>query len=125
MSQKYKALEVVDELRVGADISYFLGGIQVTNIISEDIVITGNFSASLITDGFATLTGGTLSNLNNPTLAQDAATKDYVDSAIGSPGGINTYVQFNNLGSFGGSPNYTWNNTTSILTILQRVSGKR
>jgi hypothetical protein len=117
MSEKYKSLEVVDQLVVNADISYFLGTIKVTGIIATDIITIGNFSSTLITDGFATLTEGTLSNLNNPISSQDAATKDYVDSAIGSPGGINSNVQFNNGGSFGGSSDFIWNNTSSILTI--------
>lgn len=33
-----------------------------------------------------------------------------------TPGGLNTYVQYNDGGSFGGSANFTWNNGTSTLT---------
>jgi hypothetical protein len=35
----------------------------------------------------------------------------------GSPGGSNTFVQYNNAGAFGGSSNFTWNNTTKLLTV--------
>jgi hypothetical protein len=35
----------------------------------------------------------------------------------GTPGGFNTYVQFNNAGNFGGSANLTYNSGTSLLTI--------
>lgn len=48
-----------------------------------------------ITDGQAILEGGTLGNLNDPTLPQDAATKAYVDSHSGIPGGYTGSVQYN------------------------------
>jgi hypothetical protein len=35
----------------------------------------------------------------------------------GSAGGLNTNIQFNNAGAFGGSSNLTWNNSTSQLTV--------
>ena len=35
----------------------------------------------------------------------------------GTPGGGNTNVQFNNSGSFGGSNNFEWNNTSQVLTV--------
>lgn len=38
----------------------------------------------------------------------------------GSPGGVNTYVQFNDLSSFGGSPNLTW--VSPALTIGEEGS---
>ena len=40
----------------------------------------------------------------------------------GSPGGINTYVQYNNAGSFGGSANYTFDRANNILTINGNVN---
>lgn len=36
----------------------------------------------------------------------------------GSPGGSNTQVQFNNAGSFAGSPNFVFNSTTNVLSVL-------
>ena len=38
----------------------------------------------------------------DPTLDQDAATKKYVDDNSTSPGGADTQIQFNDIGSFGG-----------------------
>ena len=35
----------------------------------------------------------------------------------GNPGGTNTQVQFNNAGAFGGSTNFTFNNTSKTLTV--------
>jgi len=34
-----------------------------------------------------------------------------------TPGGANTNVQFNNAGAFGGSGNFTWNNSTQLLSV--------
>jgi hypothetical protein len=38
-------------------------------------------------------------------------------SGNGSPGGANTQVQFNNEGSFGGDPGFTYNNITNTLNV--------
>ena len=37
----------------------------------------------------------------------------------GAPGGADTNVQFNNAGAFGGSADFTWDNTNGILTLNQ------
>lgn len=39
-------------------------------------------------------------------------------SGGGTPGGSNTQVQFNNSGSFGGSANFTWDNTNSAIGLF-------
>ncbi len=44
-------------------------------------------------------------------------------SGGGTPGGSNTHVQFNNSGAFGGSADFTWNNTTKTLTITNTTIG--
>jgi len=40
----------------------------------------------------------------------------------GVPGGSNTQIQFNSAGSFGGSPNFTWNDVSGQLTVTGNVS---
>ena len=35
----------------------------------------------------------------------------------GSPGGSNTHIQYNDAGAFGGSANFTFNDTTNIVTL--------
>lgn len=40
----------------------------------------------------------------------------------GTPGGLDTYVQFNDGGSFGGDAGLTYNKTTDVLTILGGIA---
>jgi hypothetical protein len=40
----------------------------------------------------------------------------------GTPGGSNTQVQFNDDGNFGGNANFTFNKTTSVLSVTGNVS---
>ena len=39
----------------------------------------------------------------------------------GVPGGANTQIQFNNAGVFGGSPNFTYNNTTGNISLAGNI----
>lgn len=41
---------------------------------------------------------------------------------IGSTGGANTQIQFNDAGNFGGSPNFTFNKATSVLNVTGNIS---
>lgn len=63
-----------------------------------------------------------LKNISNPSIASDAATKDYVDSQIFGASqvtvaGSNTQIQFNNQGSLGANSNFTFDSATSLLTL--------
>ena len=63
-----------------------------------------------------------LKNISNPSIASDAATKDYVDSQISGASqvtvaGSNTQIQFNNQGSLGANSNFTFDSATSLLTL--------
>jgi hypothetical protein len=40
----------------------------------------------------------------------------------GTPGGSNTQVQFNDDGNFGGNANFTFNKTTSLLSVIGNIS---
>ena len=40
----------------------------------------------------------------------------------GIPGGSNTQVQFNDIGEFGGNANFTFDKTTSLLTVTGNIS---
>ena len=61
-----------------------------------------------------------LKNISNPSVASDAATKDYVDSQISNGvavAGSNTHIQFNNAGALGANSNFTFDSATSLLTL--------
>ena len=99
---------------------------------------TTGFTPSTATSGVVTL-AGTLAIANggtgqttataatNALLPSQAAnsgkylTTDGTNTSWGtvsaSPGGSTTQIQYNNAGAFGGSANFTWNNTTSTLTV--------
>ena len=46
---------------------------------------------------------------------------DNSGGGAGNPGGSNTQVQFNDSSSFGGSADFTWANSTSIMTVSGTV----
>jgi hypothetical protein len=72
-----------------------VGNISATNLGNiSSINLTGNSSNVLYGNGvFAAVSGGG-----------------------GTPGGLNTYVQFNDASTFGGNANFTYNKTTNTLT---------
>lgn len=75
---------------------------------TDEVIVTS------ITDGIATLGGGTLTNLTNGTDPQDAITKSYV-SGTSQPGGSVNNIQFNDSNIFGGSANFEYVSPT--LTV--------
>jgi hypothetical protein len=62
-----------------------------------------------------------LKNISNPSVSSDAATKSYVDSQISgqtvTAAGSNTYIQYNNAGTFGANSNFTFDSATSLMTL--------
>ena len=72
-------------------------------------------------DGTGLITvNGKIGGVSTPTLGSDAANKDYVDNNI-LPGGVDTQIQFNDGGSFGGISSWTTNGTTEINTLNNGV----
>jgi hypothetical protein len=79
-----------------------------------------------------TITSGetvTFTGLGLTTVTYDASTNTVSISGAGdgsgggggTPGGSDTYVQFNDGGSFGGDANFTWNTGTDTLTVSGTV----
>jgi hypothetical protein len=98
---------------------------QVEAYISAQWVAIPSAAAGL----FLPLAGGTMSgaidmdanfihNLPTPVDPDDAATKDYVDNAVGgAAGGANTNMQYNDNGAFGGDPNFTTDGAGNVAII--------
>lgn len=65
-----------------------------------------NIICKELTDGFATLKNGTLSNLKDPINNNDVATLNYLLSKKCNPYGPNQSIQYNENGEFKGSNNF-------------------
>src|SRR5215510_10492758 len=61
--------------------------------------------------------------LTPPVTGTPAGWKTVDLATAGSPAGNTQDVQFNNSGAFGGSDNFTWNDTTRLLTIKSSAPG--
>jgi hypothetical protein len=76
------------------------------NVLHSPIVNLGNTEHLRISGGNA---GSFLSTDGNGNIQWA--------TAPGGPGGSNTQVQYNNNGTLGGSPNFTFNSQTNVLTV--------
>ena len=107
------------------------------SITNDDIAAAAAIATTKLADGAAFLkSSGAVAmaadfnfggfkgtNLGTPTLSTDAATKAYVDAqGGGSPGGVDTNIQFNSASAFAGDANLTWNTTTDLLTVKSAVN---
>ena len=98
---------------------------QWNNIYTNKFIINGGTSSqflkadgSLLTDTntyLASLTG--LSNSSGVLTNNGSGGLSWTAVASSSPGGSNSYVQFNNSGSFGGDSNFIWDNTYKKFII--------
>jgi hypothetical protein len=84
---------------------------------AKDIMTTS------VTDGFATLEGGTLSNLYNPVTEDGAATKYYVDNFINT-GGVSLpldSIQINTGTSFIGVGSLKYDTATGTMLLYNKL----
>lgn len=92
-----------------------LDGNKITISANDSLVITGNPRTSTVTD----TTNYSILTINKTTGRVRPATYWPTGSGGGStsPGGSDTYVQFNNSGSFGGTSKFTWTDGTATMAI--------
>ena len=94
--------------------------------VTDSIRGTSFSSPNPATPGTNTvLSGGTLSNLNDPVLDSQGATYAYAQAhgGSGNPGGPLNSVQYNDSGAFGGSSSLTFDHTTNTLTANKISNG--
>ena len=109
---------------------------NVTGNVTGDITgdVTGNITASsgtstvnnLVVNGTANFTNTPLTNISDPSSAQDAATKNYVDTQVSglvdsAPGTLDTLNEL--AAALGDDPNFSTTITNSIATKLPLAGG--
>ena len=114
-----------ERISVGSDTFFFVSGSPgdgYKSVFSGDVVVSGSiktelgFSGSLtkLADGTSYLVAG-----NNITITSASNGSITITStAVSSPGGLNTQIQFNDEGSFGGSEGLTYDKTSSTLSTI-------
>ena len=108
-------LAVTQNVTVGGNVTV-QGSINANlgNVVVENLTVEGKTNLNSV--GNITITGGS----NNYVLRTDGngnLTWANIQSEIANAGGLNTYVQFNNNGLFGGSANFTFDNSTNTVSI--------
>jgi len=83
------------------------------NIFETVNADTGQYTAQATTDELNIYGGTDIST----SISGSTVTINYTGSGGGTPGGIDTQVQFNDGGVFGGDAGFTYNKTTDTLTI--------
>ena len=109
---------------------------NVTGNVTGDLTgdVTGNITASsgtstvnnLVVNGTANFTNTPLTNISDPSSAQDAATKNYVDTQVSglvdsAPGTLDTLNEL--ADALGDDPNFSTTITNSIATKLPLAGG--
>lgn len=114
---------VLNQNEVGAGVTEGTAGIEIERgSLTNSFFIfneSGDAWEAKIGSSFTVVRGDT------PVAGNDLATKDYVDSGIGSslPGGPLTSIQFNNGSSFNGSANLVWNGSTLQVHDVDITAG--
>lgn len=97
------------------------GGMTAKSFTAALYIQTGqSFGTPLVTSGDSFHAGSMYwdSGTNCEQLYNGSSWSCIGSGGGGTPGGSNTAVQFNNSGTFGGSTNFTWNNSTNLLNVV-------
>lgn len=111
---------IVGNLTVGGNVTVS-GSINANlgNVTVENLVVEGQSDLGAV--GNLTITGGDA----NYVLRTDGTGNlswANIQSEIANPGGVNTAVQFNDEGVFGGSPGFTYNKNTFSLVVANTIA---
>lgn len=96
----------IDIATAGGNITFSANGNANVMVISGSKINLGSTSN-------LTITGGS----NGQALITDGNGNLSFGNVAGSPGGFNTYVQFNDSGNFAGSGKFVWNKVSNILSV--------
>jgi hypothetical protein len=118
-------IDITGNLTAGNVSGTFVTGVITTNE-QPNITLLGTLTelnvagpANLGSISNLTITGGTA----NYVLSTDGAgnlswvAQTGGGGGNGTPGGLNTYIQYNDNGNFAGSANLSWNNSTQMVTV--------
>jgi hypothetical protein len=104
--------------------TYTGNGVQTTFTVTsgvtvDSVLVMENGIVQVPTTDY-TVSGAVLTFTTAPAVAMGIQIRELASGGGGTPGGSNTYIQFNEAGSFGGTANLTWDganfrvNTTTI-----------
>lgn len=104
--------------------TYTGNGVQTTFTVTsgvtvDSVLVMENGVVQVPTTDY-TVSGAVLTFTTAPAVAMGIQIRELASGGGGTPGGSNTYIQFNEAGSFGGTANLTWDganfrvNTTTI-----------
>lgn len=96
----------VDIATANGNITFSVNGNANIMVISDTKIDLGNVGNLLITGGSS-----------GQALVTDGNGNVTWGNVAGSPGGFNTYVQFNDSGNFAGSGKFLWNKISNTLTV--------
>jgi len=121
---------------VGSDVFIYVSGStgsknlansRGTSLFGGDVVVSGTItSASGLSGSLTKLADGTSYLVQGSNITISTGTNGQVtisSTGGGTPGGSDTYVQFNDGGSFGGDAGLAYNKTTDSLTVAGGITG--
>ena len=85
--------------------------------------INGNNGDFIIPNHSGDMSAGDV--LTTPINDNDLVNKKYVDDNVVVPAGLDTHVQFNDGGSFGGDTGFKFNSSTNALSVHGNINGEQ
>ena len=79
--------------------------------------VSANAGATVTANGINFVNSATVTVVVTPGVNGNANVSFTSTGGTGTPGGSNTQIQFNNNGSFGGSPKFTYNTSPNLVSV--------